>query len=78
MGKEKVRFRIFLTKTKKLRVSITEVNGLRTEVTIGSKSWNEGKCKEHHKTILNLCDNLFLDLLVDIRTIQKKRTNEIN
>jgi hypothetical protein len=45
------------TRTKKFRVQITDEKGTY-EVTIGGKSWSEGKGREHEKRILQKCEKL--------------------
>jgi len=60
--KEKTKIRVFITKHLNFRASITEPGKPAYEVTVGGKSWGEGKGRKHQaeilKRITGMCANL--------------------
>lgn len=49
--KPKTHIKLFITKTCKFRAIIQEPKQFRYEVTIGGKSWQEGKGRAHEQRI---------------------------
>lgn len=59
MAKKIVYIKVFVTKDCKFRADIKEIDmagGNHMEsVTVGSDSWHQGKCVDHHDRILKKC-----------------------
>lgn len=62
--------KVFITKTQKFRAEICEAiptynnprSYVKTEIIVGGQEWNNGKLKEYHKSILEMCDVLMEEL----------------
>ncbi len=57
-----VSIKVFITKTRKFRASIKEKRSFPYEVTIGEKSWKEGKGREYEDIIFRKC-GLLLEII---------------
>lgn len=57
--KNKPQIKVFITKTKKFRAKIRETKDtIPYEVTIGGKSWKDGKGRKYEVTIKHKCELL--------------------
>lgn len=67
----KPQIKVFITKTMEFRAKIRAKKGeLPYEVTIGGKSWQEGKGREYEKQIMLKCELMLIELnkkLIDLK-----------
>ena len=61
MDNKKVFVNVFITKNNKFRARIIKPE-FTTEITVGGKSWNEGKESEYKEVILLKCSKLLSSL----------------
>jgi hypothetical protein len=60
---DKPQIKVFVTKTREFRAKIKEnKEAIPYEVTIGGKSWENGKGREYEKDIKRKCELLILTL----------------
>ena len=65
---EKVRIKVFVTKTRKFRAKIQEgKKAIPYEVTIGGESWQKGKGRQFEKEIERKCKILLMILQDELK-----------
>jgi hypothetical protein len=76
---EKPQIKIFVTKTKEFRAKIKETKKtLPYEVTIGGKSWENGKGRKYEKEIKRKCKLLINTLNSNLEYFENLGNNNMN
>lgn len=67
MKKPKVKIKVFVTKTLKFRAFVKEPGQMPYEVTVGGKSWEEGKGREFEEKIVERMKHILAVLESELR-----------
>ena len=70
---EKIRIKVFITKSLKFRVKISERGKPSYEVTVGGKSWNEGKGHEYRERIRTKTNYIMAKLAIGLFALDKAK-----
>ena len=78
--KENPRITIFVTKNFKFRAKVEVTKGERScyEVTVGGKSWSEGKGREHQERIMKRIKSILNALSNEERRIENESSCNIS
>lgn len=62
---------VFVTKSRKFRAKVKEVDGFKYEVTIGGSEWNKGKGRQYESNIMQKCSNLIAAMQNEFENFKK-------
>jgi len=76
MKNGKLYIKVFVTKSLKFRVTISEPGKPSYEVTVGGKSWNEGKGHEYKERIRTKTNYIMAKLAIGLFALDKAKVEE--